>query len=259
MPLLPSRVVDDNYDEPGVAETLMGLASYRASDVSPSVHGTAAHSPAVSSGKGQPPSPRPSVPHGNSVSPSTSRSRHSSPSRANSNGGNSLKRPLSAGPDELGDSKRSRIEGIMRKPSPTSGGRRTPVPSTRPSPIPFRTQPASHPSEVLQTKTNPQLYPPSPPLPHVLPPHPRPIGAGLPSHSNNSGPISLPPIAMLPPAPTASGPDDRMQVDSGPRSVSPPSRSALSEAIHHSGTSPKQTTPSPASSRHSQEKMEALT
>jgi len=236
-----------------VAETLMGLASYRASDVGASAHGTAAHSPAVSS-RGQPPSPHPSVSHGNSVSPSTSRSRHSSPSRANSNGGTSLKRPLSAGPDEFGDSKRSRIDSIMRKPSPTSGGRRTPVPSTRPSPIPFRTQPASHSSEVLQTKNNSQPYPPSPGLPVVLPPHPRPIGAGLSLHS---GSISLPPIATVPPAPN--GPDDRMQVDSGPRSVSPPSRSTLSEVIHPSGTPPKQTTPSPASSRHSQEKMEALT
>jgi hypothetical protein len=242
----PSRVVDDDYDEPGVAEMLMGLASYRAPDVSAptaSAHGTATHSPT---------SPRPSVSHRNSVSSSTSRSRHSSPSRTHS-----LKRPLSPGPEEI-ENKRSRMNTTMRKPSPT--GRHTPVASTRPSPIPFRTQPASHSPEVLQSKNSSQPYPPSPLLPVVLPPHPRPIGAGLSSHNNNTGPINLPPIATLPSAalnspPAAGGLDDQMQVDSGPRSVSPTARSKP-EA---SGTPPKRTTPSPASSRHSQEKMEALT
>jgi len=253
----PSRVVDDDYDEPGVAETLMGLASYRAPDVPPPSAGTQrtpTHSPAVSSGRGQP-SPHPSVSHRNSVSSSTSRSRHSSPSRTNS-----LKRPLSTGPEDIGDNKRSRISTVVRKPSPPSGGRRTPVPSTRPSPIPFRTQPASHSPEILQSK-NSQPYPTSPSLPVVLPPHPRPIGAGLSSH-NSSGPINLPPIATFPSvalnSPSADGgPDDHMQVDSGPRSVSPPSRSKLPEVIHPSEAPPKIATPSPSSSRHSQEKMES--
>jgi general transcriptional corepressor CYC8 len=254
MPRPPSRVVDDDYDEPGVAETLMGLASYRAPDgpaPSASAHGTAAQSPA--SGRGQPPSPRPSVSHRNSVSSSTSRSRHSSPSRTNS-----LKRQLSAGPEEIGENKRSRINAIIRKPSPPSGGRRTPVPSTRPSPIPFRTQP-THSPEILQSKNSSQPYPPSPLLPVVLPPHPRPIGAGLSSHNNNTGPINLPPIATLPSTalspPAAGGPDNQMQVDSGARSVSPLSRSKL----YHSETSPQRATPSPTSSRHSQEKMEIST
>lgn len=261
----PSRVVDDNYDEPGVAETLMGLASYRAPDAHAALasNGAGAHSPTVSSGGGRPASPRRSVSHRDSVSSSASRSRHSPPSRANS-----LKRPLSTGPDDNGDSKRSRIDTVMRRPSPGSGGRHTPVPSTRPSPIPFRTQP-SHSPEVRQES---QPYPPSPPLPAVLPPHPRPIGAGL-SHisNNNSGPINLPPIATLSPAstapshpsPAANGSDERMQVDSAPRSASPSSRSKMSEVIHHShsrslssGTPPTRASASPASSGRNQEKME---
>jgi hypothetical protein len=254
----PTRIVDDDYDEPGVAETLMGLASYRAPDgaaASTSAHGTTIHSPGVSSGRGPPSSPRPSASHRNSVSSSTSRSRHSSPSR------NSLKRQLSMGPEEMGENKRSRISNVMRKQSPTSTGRRTPVPSTRPSPIPFRTQPTSHSPEILQAK-NSQPYPTSPLLPVVLPPHPRPIGAGLSSHNNSMGPINLPPIATLPSiaphSPPADGrPDDQMQIDSGHRSVSPPPRSNLIEV--RSETSPKRTTPSPSSSRHSHEKMETST
>jgi hypothetical protein len=245
-PRLPSRVVDDDYDEPGVADALMGLASYRAPDMPAPSNGGTIQSPTVSSGRGQPPSPRPSVSHRDSVSSSTSRSRHSPPSRANS-----LKRPLSTGPEDPVENKRSRID---------VGGRRTPLPSTRPSPIPFRTQPASHSPEIRQASMNdPQPYPSSPPLPAVLPPHPRPIGAGHSSHSNNnnnSNHINLPPIATLSPGSTApshpspSAVDDRMVVDSA-RSGSPHSRSRLPEI--HARTPPKRTTSSsPASSGHGQ-------
>jgi hypothetical protein len=240
----PSRVIDDDYDEPSVVESLMGLS--RAPDMPGPSSGGPIQSPTVSSGRGQPPSPRPSISHRDSVSSSTSRSRHSPPSRANS-----LKRPLSTGPEDLGDNKRSRIDVMGRKQSSPSGGRRTPLPSTRPSPIPFRTQLASHSPETRQSLNDLQPFPASPPLPAVLPPHPRPIGAGLSSHSNinNSSSINLPPIATLSspvstspshPSPSA---DDRMVVDSK-RSVSPHSRSRTI----HSRTPPTRTTPSPASS-----------
>jgi hypothetical protein len=246
----PARVVDDDYDEPGVAETLMGLASYRAD--MPALGNGQMQSPTVSSGRGGPPlSPHPPASHRGSVSSSTSRSRHSPPSRANS-----LKRPLSTGPEDLGDNKRSRVDGMIRKQSSPSGGRRTPLPSTRPSPIPFRTQP-SHSPEIRQSMNDSQPYPPSPPLPAILPPHPRPVGAGLSSHSsnNNSNSINLPPIATLSPSSTApshpspSAADDRMMIDPT-QSTSPHSRARLSEVIHPSRTPPKRSTPSPTSSGH---------
>lgn len=253
----PARVVDEDYDEPAVVETLMGLASYRASDVPASGNGQMQSPTVSSSGRGQALSPRPS--NRSSESSSTSRSRQSPPSRANS-----LKRPLSSGPEELGDNKRSRVDVMMHKQSPPSGGRRTPIPSTRPSPIPFRTQP-SHSPEIRQSMNDPQPYPSSPPLPAILPPHPRPVGAGLSSHSsnNNSNSINLPPIATLSPssstAPSHPSPtaDDRMVVDSA-RSISPHSRARLSDVIHPSTrTPPKRTTPSPASSGHGQMEVSA--
>ncbi|KAK0502083.1 hypothetical protein EDD18DRAFT_1306671 [Armillaria luteobubalina] len=81
-----------------------------------------------------------------------------------------LKRPLSPGVNELSDAKRSRMN--LHKRLPTSR------------------LPEAH-------------YPPSPPLPAVLPPHPRPIGLGL---SNGSVPIALPPITTLSPMSTAPSP-----------------------------------------------------
>lgn len=246
----PSRIVDDDYDEPGVAEALVGLSAYRGAPDAPQphAHAAAAHSP--TSGRGQIPSPRPSLSNRESLSSGASRSRQSSPSRTGS-----LKRPLSDGPDE-GDHKRSRIDAIIGKPSSSGGnGRRTPVPSTRPSPIPFRTQPASRSPETHQAITSTQAPPhylTTPPLPPVLPPHPKPYGMSSSQHKPT--PISLPPIATLPsnmsPSPSGSGPDDRMQVDSVRHSVSPSSRSRHSDTAS-ARPPPARTTPSPASSRHS--------
>ena len=249
----PSRVVDEDYDEPGVADALMGLAGYRAPDppLAP------AQSPTVSSGRGRLPSPRPAE-HRDSVSSSASRGRHSPPSRSNS-----LKRPLSPAPEDVPENKRTRVDNIRRQ----SPG--TPVPSVRQSPVPFRLQPASRSPEVRQSINEPAPYAPSPPLPAKLPPHPKPIGAGHSSISNGNV-HQLPPIATLasPASTTPSHPspaaalDDRMQVDNGPRSVSPPSRPKPVDTLpplrasHSRSNSGTRGTASPTSSRHSQEKME---
>ncbi|RDB29062.1 General transcriptional corepressor ssn6 [Hypsizygus marmoreus] len=234
----PSRVVDEDYDE-GVADALMGLASYRAPGAPASAEPS--HSPTISTGsRHSHPSPRPVPSHRNSVSSSRS---HVSPPMPSA----SLKRPLSPGSEELSDNKRSRLDSSKRRVSSPSG-RGTPLPSTRPSPIPFRTQPAptSHSPETRQPH---DPYPPSPPLPAVLPPHPRPVGAGL----SSSGPIALPPIATLSPPSTVPSPgerdrDDRMQVDSS-RSLSPQSR-PKEGAPPSSRSPPTKHTPSPSSEKN---------
>ncbi|KAJ7480062.1 TPR-containing protein Mql1 [Mycena galericulata] len=254
-PRMPSRVVDDDYDEPGVADALMGLASYREMPA-PSMEGTS-QSPTVSSGSRhsdrERERERPMVSHRDSVS--STRSRASPPT--------SLKRPLSPS-DDGSDNKRSRVDVLNRRDS--SAGRRTPIPSTRPSPIPFRTQPASHSPETRDP------YPASPPLPAVFPPHPRPVGAAGLSSVHMIAPIALPPIATLSPTSTAASPgpstdrerererdrdrdreqrerererererDDKMQVDSN-HSVSPPPRNKVE--VVNLRTPPKHT-PSP--------------
>lgn len=245
-PRPPSRVVYDDYDTESATDALMSLSSYpRAEPTAPNDGPT--HSPTISAGsRHSDPSPRPPPSHRGSVSSTRS---HASPPLQAVN----LKRTLSPGPDELADNKRTRMETMKRRVSSPSG-RRTPIPSTRPSPIPFRTQPASHSPEARQPLE--VTYPPSPPLPAVLPPHPRPLGTGLSSHSNGSGPIALPPITTLSPGSTAPSPkvadrdrEDRMQVDVT-RSSSPPSRSKLSEIRHNTSRSPptKQTS-SPGSDK----------
>ena len=228
-PRPPSRVVDEDYDE-GVADALMGLANGSYRGPSGERNGEPpAHSPTVSShSRHSIPSPRPLPSHRNSVS-----SSHTSPPTQMQ----PLKRALSPGPEET-DNKRSRMEGMkQRRISSPSGGRRTPVPSTRPSPIPFRTQATTSHSPEARDQ-----FPPSPSLPVVLPPHPRPIGAG---HSNSaSASIALPPIATLSPTSTAPSPtnhnDDKMHIDA--RSISPPSRSgklsSRSPASKHSLSPP---------------------
>ncbi|KAH7907526.1 TPR-like protein, partial [Hygrophoropsis aurantiaca] len=134
-PRPPSRVVDEDYDE-GVADALVNLSQYCAPEMAaPSVdsHCVPIHSPTASSGsRHTAASPRPSNSHRDSIS--STRSRLSPPS-----GSASLKRPLSPAPDEM-DNKRTRVDVIKRSASSPSGGRHTPVPSSRPSPIPFRTQ-----------------------------------------------------------------------------------------------------------------------
>ncbi|TFK47952.1 TPR-like protein [Heliocybe sulcata] len=226
----PNRVVDEDYDE-GVADALMGLAGYRGGDArAPSANGSN-HSPHVSA-LGRPgASPRVPLSHRGSIS-----SQASPPMPSNG-----MKRPLSPGPDEMSEMKRSRMEVIKRRGSSPSAGRRTPGPSTRPSPIPFRQQPSSHSPESRQPLDG-HAFPPSPTLPAVLPPHPRPIGAGLSSRPSQH--MTLPPIATLSPTSTGSPPgDDRMRRDaSRSRSRTPPahlpSRSKISDVMNHPGGSP---------------------
>ena len=236
-PRPPSRVVDEDYDE-GVADALINLSSYRAPDNS-GLAGDAppSHSPTISSA--------PHSRHGNS-SPRPSHHRSSVSSKQVSPPPQSahLKRALSPGPEE-NDNKRSRVDMIKRRISPSGG-----IPSTRLSPMPFRTQPSSHSPEARQTH---DTYPSSPPLPSVLPPHPRPIGVG--THvSNTSTAIALPPIATLSPQSTAASPsnhddrDDKMHVD-GLRSSSPPSRGKLSEVMHPSRSPPAKNISSPSSEK----------
>lgn len=239
----PSRVVDEDYDE-GVADALMDLAGgYRGAPES--LEGPN-HSPTVSVGsRHSDPSPRPPASHRNSVSSTRS---HTSPSTQSA----PLKRPLSPAPEEM-EHKRSRIDALKRRVS-SPNGHRTPNLSSRPSPIPFRTQPnTSHSPEARQAH---ETYPPSPSLPVVLPPHPRPIGAG---HGTSSSALPLPPITTLTPPSTVPSPgasgerEDRMQVDEA-RSVSPPSRSGkLADVVHSSVSNPRsppvKQSPSPTSDK----------
>ncbi|KAF5392441.1 hypothetical protein D9757_002108 [Collybiopsis confluens] len=248
-PRPPSRVVDEDYDE-GVADALMGLASYRAPAADGAPSDSHSHSPTVSSGSRHSDS-RPPVSHRDSIS--SNRSHMSPPPQPAT-----MKRALSPAPDDSNSSenKRSRVESMKRRAS-SSSGRRTPVPSTRPSPIPFRTQPTPHSPDSARHEPYP-----SPPLPALLPPHPRPIGAGAGiAHQGSSGgvgssaSIALPPIATLSPESSAPSPSagneerererdrDRMQVDSH-ASLSPP-RSKLAEIPTRS---PPKHTPSPPTS-----------
>ena len=55
---LPSRVIDEDYDEPGITDALMGLAGYQAPDAPPS-NAAPTQSPTISSGRGRLPSPHP--------------------------------------------------------------------------------------------------------------------------------------------------------------------------------------------------------
>ncbi|THU87762.1 hypothetical protein K435DRAFT_681095, partial [Dendrothele bispora CBS 962.96] len=154
-PRPPSRVIDEDYDG---ADTLLDLAN----------RGGSANSPTVSSGsRHSDPSSRPLVSHRDSIS--SNRSHMSPPPQQGP-----LKRPLSPGPEET-ESKRTRVDSVKRRGSSPTPGRRTPVQSTRPSPIPFRTQPTSHSPEARHDP-----YPGSPTVPSVLPPHPRPIAPPTP-------------------------------------------------------------------------------
>ncbi|KAJ3513041.1 hypothetical protein NLJ89_g3168 [Agrocybe chaxingu] len=122
-PRPPSRVVDEDYDE-GVADALMGLASYRAPENSQS-----SDPPSRSPGHGRHtiPSPRPQASHRNSIS-----SNHASPPAQTA----PLKRALSPGPDDADNNKRSRMDLMKRRISSPSGGRRTPPEPTCSPPSP---------------------------------------------------------------------------------------------------------------------------
>ncbi|KAK7688149.1 hypothetical protein QCA50_008519 [Cerrena zonata] len=154
------------------------------------------------------------------------------------------KRPLSPGPDEHTESsKRAKMAmGQRRGPSPPPGSRPTPTHSQRPSPIPFRQQPTSHSPESRQIDNS--SYPPSPPIPTNLPPHPRPTG--LAGHAIGPGaPGMLPPMTSR--SPPSAADDDRHR-SSG--SVSPPR--GKRDIVLSSGSPPgTKGTPSPSSSHHS--------
>ena len=203
------RDIDEDYDE-GVADALIGLASYRAPEQAP----TFTNGPAASAGR--PISPSPSMrtnSHRGSIS--STRSRASPPP---SSVATTMKRPLSPVPDDV-DPKRSKVEIPTRKVSPPASA------SCRPSP-PFRTQPSSRSPENRQAENSKHpSYPSSPQLPAVLPLPPRPIGSGL-SHTPNT----LPPIATLSPTSTSPSPahePERMSIDrTQSRSASPQAQSA---------------------------------
>ncbi|KAH9921315.1 uncharacterized protein B0H18DRAFT_936074 [Fomitopsis serialis] len=251
----PPRVVDEDYDEPGVAELLMGLAASGSSAPN--------RPPADSRNFGPPGGPigpggsRPGPGHSPTMMYHDRRPSMSSRASPPTSG---TKRPLSPGPDDRNiDMKRSRVGSISSAPgngngrrvSPQSGsgGRPSPVPS-RLSPIPFRRQPTSHSPEARQTEA--RSYPPSPApaLPTMLPPHPRPIGAG---HAG----MSLPPINHGHASPGGSGPSSGpMDEDRPPhhaRSASPV-RQKREIVLHQAGGTPPgvgpavKGTPSPSSS-----------
>ncbi|KAF8547063.1 hypothetical protein OG21DRAFT_1490551 [Imleria badia] len=115
--------------------------------------------------------------------------------------------PLSPGVDEL-DNKRTQVDPIKHGP-PSPTGQHTPVPSSRHLLVPLRMQPTSHSPKSCQHIDAGHLYSSSLPAIVVsLPPHPRPISPNHSSHTSSSGPITLPPIATLSPAPTAPSPTD---------------------------------------------------
>ncbi|KAI0825373.1 hypothetical protein BC628DRAFT_1374789 [Trametes gibbosa] len=235
--LPPTRALDEDYDE-GVAETLIGLAFHRPSDprgfAAPTGPGGSSRAVAASPQQQHPMARRPSV-----------SSRMSPPTN---------KRPLSPGPDDHIEAKRTRVGSMSQRVSPPSNGRPTPTPSTRLSPIPFRQQPTSHSPDMRQPPEHARSYPSSPQigtgqvqtpgLPTTLPPHPRPIGAGhgaVPS-------MGLPPMSTRSPPSNGASPvgDERMHS----RSASP-ARGGKREIVLHSaqGGSPltTKTTPSPSS------------
>jgi len=216
----PKRYVDEDYDE-GVAAVLMNLASHRTRVPSPQPL-----PPPPIQGSGGRASPRQMNPHRGSIS--SNRGDRDSPALSTG----SQKRPLSPTSEDngSGDMKRAKVDGP--KLSPTS--KQTPIPSTRPSPIPFRTQPTSSSPEVRQLDASHYRQASPPPLPSVLPPHPRPIGSGM----------ALPPIATI--SPTSSGSpsrdEDRMAVDRPRSTTPPPSRAKMPEVMNRSNKSP---TPTP--------------
>jgi glucose repression mediator protein len=210
VPTAPTRPIDEDYDE-GVAETLIGLASYRAPEQTP----TFTNGPTTSNMGRISPSPSMRSSHRGSIS--STRSRASPP--PSSVGTTTAKRPLSPVPDDI-DPKRTKVDIPPHRVSPPATA------SSRPSPVPFRTQPSSHSPENRQTeKSKHPSYPSSPQLPSVLPLPPRPIGAGL-SHASNT----LPPIATLSPTSTSPSPahePERMSIDrTQSRSASPQTQAA---------------------------------
>ena len=242
----PSRSLDEDYDGDSagaVAETLINMSVYR-TPTDPRNFSAPGGPPVRSPPESRGP-PTHMSPHSMAKHPAMMSNRSSPPSTA--------KRPLSPGPDDTPvEAKRSRVGSMSRRmSSPSAPG----ASSTRPSPIPFRHQPTSHPSETAQGVEQ-ASFPPSPPLPTMLPPHPRPIGGMGTSHHTSGPGVPLAPLATSTRSPPNMSPtgSDRMR-DS--RSNSPnaqrtmvPKRDIVVINQARSPPGPKGT-PSPASSHGS--------
>ncbi|KAH8101455.1 TPR-like protein [Cristinia sonorae] len=228
--VVPNRDIDEDYDE-GVT-MLMELQS-----------GSRSGAPASRNGVSQ----SPQVAHVGRTQSSSQVPQHSTGrypammSRTSPPMG--TKRPLSPGPHDQQhvEMKRSRVGSVHRRASSPSASGPHP-PSSRPSPIPFRQQPTSHSPETRQPPMdNGRSYPPSPALPTMLPPHPRPIGAGLSGH----GPLP----SMHARSSSSPGEDDRTSPRErhGKIVLSPPTQTPVGGGggPHAKGT------PSPSSSHAS--------
>lgn len=259
----PTRVVDEDYDGDGAAaEVLMNMAS------TPSYR---------TSGPNDPRSFGAPVPQMRSPPDNRSRhqqmsphamSKHPAMAGRTSPSSSTSKRPLSPGPEDPSiEAKRSRVGSMSRRmssPNPTGTA------SSRPSPIPFRQQPTSHSPEIRQgmERERAPSYPPSPALPTMLPPHPRPIGTmgALAGQGHTSGPgMPLPPLATTNRSPPHVSPTDSERMRERERERERDSRSnspnaqrglpAKREIVMHPAGSPQgampKGTPSPASSHGS--------
>jgi hypothetical protein len=231
--LPPTRQLYEDYDEEGVVDALVHLSRNR-TGAAPESGSSAGRSPLSSA---RPPNSGSSAMSPHSMSKHPGVGRPSPPVPA--------KRPLSPGPEEPTDVKRTRVGSIHRRNTSPGGT------GSRPSPIPFRQQPTSHSPEMRQDVPNARSYPSSPSLPTVLPPHPRPVGNGsMPPPSNTRSP----PGSVT--SPTAEG--DRVQAS---RSQSPagPRMAAKRDIVLHNTGSPhgpvSKSTPSPASSHSSNGKI----
>ncbi|KAL4254529.1 hypothetical protein ABKN59_003203 [Abortiporus biennis] len=197
--LPPARALDEDYDE-GVAETLMDLASSRGPTDPRGYPGA----PPLSGYARSPPN------NGGRITATSPHSMAKHPAMmARGSPTTSSKRPLSPGPEDHPELKRSRVGSMSgRRVSPPEPAATS---STRPSPIPFRQQPTSHSPETRQAVDS--SYPPSPSLPTTLPVHPRPVGLS----GSHVGPgVPLPPIKNMRTPPE----DERDRMHS--RSESPP-------------------------------------
>ncbi|KAL5535069.1 SSN6 [Sanghuangporus sanghuang] len=250
---LPRREVDEDYDE-GVAESLMSLAT---------------------SGGSAPPPVSPTVSVGGRIRHVSPRSKHNKSAGLTSGHSSQLpgpgplsvmtsqngngKRPLSPiNTADSGESKRTRVD-ILNRPAGNRITTPPPQSSSRPSPIPFRTQPSRSPDDraqpgdrdVRMRERSPSSATNTTGIPSTMPLPPPPSAV-----VSTQGPI-LPPIATLPVSPTSSGvpspslEQERMHVDvgrsrrshsrSGSDSTTPPvaqsvSRTKISDVMNPTGS-----------------------
>ncbi|KZV74782.1 TPR-like protein [Peniophora sp. CONT] len=234
----PMRVVDEDYDE-GVAETLVNLATFRGNGAQPPQ--TPSEPPPSYSQA--PPPPQMSGPGVRAPSPTPSMRSHASHrgSVSSTRSGGQGSPPVGTKRARSSERERDDSDGSSKRTKMDTPAPATSQPSTRPSPIPFRTQPMS-PDERGTRPSPPQSgvgrrsppgqgpqgrrsYPPSPPIPNVLPPVPqaRPQSA-------------LPPITTL---------EDREDKGQEPerereqRPPPPPSRGSMADVMNPAPPTPK--------------------